>query len=71
MNRFQSILNQSLFGVCEYIGAKLGVASSKIRLYFIYFSFLTLGSPIIFYMLAAFWLNVKRHLRGKGKVILE
>ncbi len=50
------------FGVCTAIGEKLGVASSRIRLWFIYISFLTLGSPIIVYMILAFWMNMKNYI---------
>lgn len=50
------------FGVCSAIGDRIGVASSKIRLWFIYISFLTLGSPIIVYMVLAFWMNLKRYI---------
>jgi phage shock protein PspC (stress-responsive transcriptional regulator) len=50
------------FGVCAAIGERLGVASSRIRLWFIYISFLTLGSPIIVYMVLAFWMNMKRYI---------
>jgi hypothetical protein len=44
----------------------MNIASSKIRLWFIYISFLTLGSPIIVYMILAFWMNLKRYI-GLGK----
>ena len=50
------------FGVCTAIGEKIGVASSRIRLWFIYISFLTLGSPVIVYMILAFWMNLKRYI---------
>jgi phage shock protein PspC (stress-responsive transcriptional regulator) len=50
------------FGVCSAIGDKLGVATSRIRLWFIYISFLTLGSPIVIYMILAFWMNMKRYI---------
>ncbi len=38
---------------------KMGIATSVIRKYFIYISFLTLGSPVIFYLFFAFWINIK------------
>lgn len=50
------------FGVCAAIGERLGVATSRIRLWFIYISFLTLGSPLIVYMILAFWMNMKRYM---------
>jgi len=50
------------FGVCTAIGDRIGVATSRIRLWFIYISFLTMGSPIIIYMILAFWMNLKRYI---------
>jgi phage shock protein PspC (stress-responsive transcriptional regulator) len=52
-----------VFGVCTYIADKMGIARERVRLYFIYLSFLTMGSPIIIYLFVAFWLNVKRYIR--------
>jgi phage shock protein PspC (stress-responsive transcriptional regulator) len=50
------------FGVCSAIGDRMGVATSRIRLWFIYISFLTLGSPVIIYMILAFWINLKNYI---------
>ncbi len=53
-------------GVCSAMGERLGIATSRIRMWFIYISFLTLGSPVIIYMVLAFWMNIKRYiLAGK------
>lgn len=62
MLRFRSFIENNAFGVCSYIGEKLGIATSKIRLYFIYASFITFGSPLIIYFVVAFWMNVKRYI---------
>jgi phage shock protein PspC (stress-responsive transcriptional regulator) len=51
------------FGVCNYLSDKLGIHASRVRLYFIYLSFVTFGSPIFIYLFIAFWLNVKRYIR--------
>jgi len=53
------------FGVCSDLGERFGIASSRIRLYFIYTSFITMGSPIIIYLIFAFWLNVKKYVRQR------
>ncbi|HEY9176876.1 MAG TPA: PspC domain-containing protein [Flavipsychrobacter sp.] len=58
----KNFIEWKAFGVCAAIGDRLGVASSRIRLWFIYISFLTLGSPIIVYMVLAFWMNIKRYM---------
>lgn len=62
MKKLREILELNAFGVCTAIGEKLGIASSKIRTWFIYISFLTMGSPIIVYMIMAFWMNMKRYI---------
>lgn len=54
------------FGVCAYLGDKIGVAASRVRLYFIYLSFLTFGSPAIVYLIFAFWINLKRYIQQRN-----
>jgi phage shock protein PspC (stress-responsive transcriptional regulator) len=62
MNRLKEFIEWKAFGVCTAIGEKMGIATSRIRMWFIYISFLTLGSPIIVYMIMAFWMNMKRYI---------
>ena len=66
---FQSLVNgiiawfeKQAFGVCTWLGNKLGIKSTTIRLYFIYLSFFTFGSPIILYFVLAFLLENKKFL---------
>ncbi|MBK6903880.1 MAG: PspC family transcriptional regulator [Saprospirales bacterium] len=65
MAQIKDLLERSAFGVCSYLGAKIGVASSRVRLYFIYLSFATLGSPVIIYLFLAFWLNIRQYVRNR------
>jgi phage shock protein C len=51
------------FGVCTYIAEKLDISISKIRLFFIYSSFLAVGFPIIFYVTAALVLDVRHYIK--------
>jgi phage shock protein PspC (stress-responsive transcriptional regulator) len=62
LTEIKNFIEWKAFGVCTAIGERLGVATSRIRLWFIYISFLTLGSPIIVYMVLAFWMNMKRYI---------
>jgi len=62
MNKLREFLEMQAFGVCSAIGEKLGIATSRIRMWFIYISFLTMGSPVIIYMVLAFWMNIKRYI---------
>ena len=62
MNRFKDFVEWNAFGVCSAIGNRLGIATSKIRQYFMYASVLTMGSPIIIYMILAFFRNVRKYM---------
>lgn len=62
MKSIREIIELHAFGVCAAIGGKMGIASSRIRMWFIYISFLTLGSPLIIYMVLAFWINIKNYI---------
>jgi phage shock protein PspC (stress-responsive transcriptional regulator) len=69
-----NILNyfeQQAFGVCEWWGEKLNINSNSIRVYFIYLSFLTLGSPLVVYLVMAFVLENKTWFKPKKQSIWE
>jgi phage shock protein C len=51
------------FGVCTFIAEKFNISTSKIRLFFIYSSFLAVGFPIIFYVLAALVLDIRHYIK--------
>lgn len=40
IKRIQAWFETRAFGVCEWLGEKLGIDSTKIRIYFIYLTFL-------------------------------
>ncbi|MEQ8325257.1 MAG: PspC domain-containing protein [Vicingaceae bacterium] len=71
IEKMQAIVEKRVFGVCEYIGEKIGMKSSKIRLYFIYASFLTFGSPVIIYLILAFLLEQKDQFRARRSNIWD
>ena len=58
---------RSLFGVLAPLADALGIASSKVRLFFIYVTFLTFGSPIFIYLALAFLINIGRYIRIKKR----
>jgi len=64
IDRFKSLFEQKIFGVCTWLGEKLKMKTSQIRLFFIYASFLTLGSPIIVYLHLAFILRIKEFIKS-------
>ena len=67
MKQFKNFIEWQAFGVLSAIGDKMGIAASRIRLWFMYTSLLTLGSPIIIYMVLAFWMNMKRYIQARRR----
>ncbi len=68
---FKSLIEQTAYGVCTKIGEKIGLSTRRIRVFFIYASFLTLGSPVIVYMILAFWINMKNYVREKRTAVWD
>jgi phage shock protein PspC (stress-responsive transcriptional regulator) len=62
IQKFRDFLELHAFGVCSALGERLGIASAKIRMWFIYISFLTLGSPVVLYFVLAFVRSIKHYL---------
>lgn len=71
LRRFQLFVEENAFGVCTQLGEVTGVASGSIRLFFIYTSFLTMGSPVIIYLILAFWMNMHKHLRRRNSSVWD
>lgn len=71
MKKLQSFLEFQVFGVCTRLGEKLCIASSSVRMFFIYTSFLTMGSPIIVYLILAWWMNFRKHLRLQKNLLKD
>jgi phage shock protein PspC (stress-responsive transcriptional regulator) len=67
MKKIRELVELQAFGVCTAIGERLGIATSRIRIWFIYISFLTIGSPVIIYMILAFTLNIKQYIAAKRR----
>ncbi len=71
MNSLRSLLEVQFFGVCAYWGEKLQMPTSKIKLYFIYLSCITAGSPVIVYLTMAFVLNLRNYVKGKRNPVWD
>ncbi len=63
MNKVRYVIESQAFGVCTWLGERFRISASSIRLYFIYTSCLTMGSPVVLYLILAFWMNFGKHLR--------
>jgi phage shock protein PspC (stress-responsive transcriptional regulator) len=55
------------FGVSAWWARKLGISSSKVRLGFIYASFVALGSPLLLYLIMAWILEHKHYFKLQAR----
>lgn len=65
INNIRYWFESQAFGVCTWWGKKLGIKTTTIRMYFIYLSFFTFGSPVIMYFIMAFILEHKEYFKPK------
>jgi phage shock protein C len=65
MDSIATRFEDQAFGVCEWWGKKLGIGTTRIRMYFVYLSFFTFGSPVIMYFVMAFILEHKEYFKLK------
>jgi phage shock protein C len=63
MQQFLTFLERYSFGVCTYLGERFHISISKIRLFFIYSSFLAVGFPLIFYFCAGIVLDIRNYVK--------
>lgn len=70
MNEIKLFFEERAFGVCSKLGEKLNFPIDSIRLFFIYSSFITLGSPIIIYTSLAMMMKVRKYLRKMNNPVL-
>jgi len=68
VDKLQLFLEEYTFGVCTKLGEKFGIATSSIRLFFIYASFFTFGSPVIIYLALAFIMNLRKSFRKRSPI---
>lgn len=61
----KTCFERQAFGVCEWMGDWMYIKSSNIRLFFIYTSFVTIGSPVIIYLIMAFVRDLKKLIRQR------
>lgn len=64
-------VEQNVYGVCERLGEKLQMPAKEIRLFFIYASCLTVGSPVIVYLVLAFWMKMRQYVHAQRNPIWD
>ena len=67
----RNLVERSVFGVCQELGDRFGIEASKVRLYFIYTSFIAMGSPLIIYLVMAFWINLKKYFTRQDEIMWD
>ena len=65
--KIKTFIEQNAFGVCSWWGERLGIRIQRIRLFFIYLSFITFGSTLLVYLIMAFILENKEMLKFSYK----
>jgi len=70
MEKLKLFFQDRAFGVCSKLGEKLHFPIDSIRLFFIYTSFITLGSPVIIYVCLAMMMKIRKYLRKMNNPIL-
>jgi len=63
IERIRSYGEAQAYGVCSWFGDKLNVKTASVQRSFIYVSCLTLGSPIVVYLIMAFVLDHKERIK--------
>lgn len=71
IERIRASFEKRGFEVCSRLGDRMGIKASSIRLFFVYTSFLALGSPIIIYMAMAFVLKIKDHMSSRRTSVFD
>lgn len=71
INNFRHFLERHGFYVSSRFGDKLGMRANSVRLFFIYFSFATLGAGFAFYLIFAFLLKFKDMVYTKRTSVFD
>ena len=71
MHRLTDFIEAQSFGLCSALGQHWGISRRSIRLSFVYASFFTFGSPVVFYFAGVFWMNVRRAMREKRSTVWD
>jgi len=67
----RNILDKQTFGICSFTAEYLNMKASSVRLFFIYSSFLTLGSPLLAYFIMVFVLRLKELVNSKRTTVFD
>ena len=66
MNNFINFFEKQFFGVSAWWASKLGLKPSFVRVFFIYFSFVNFGTPLV-YLSMVFIYRVRNHFKYRKR----
>jgi phage shock protein C len=67
----RSYVEKNGFEVCARLGDRMGIKASQIRLFFVYASFMTMGSPLIVYFALAFVMHIKDYIHSRRTSVFD
>lgn len=67
----RDVIEMRIYGVCAYLGRKMSIPSKSVRMFFIYTSFIALGSPVIIYLILTFVLNLRYMIKTKRNPVWD
>lgn len=68
---FRNIIEMQVFGACSHLAEYLNMKASSVRIFFIYSSFLTFGSPLLVYLILMFVFRLKNLVNSKRSSIYD
>ncbi len=68
---FRNIIEMQAFGACSRLAEYLNMKASSVRIFFIYSSFLTFGSPLLVYLILMFVFRLKNLVNSKRSSIYD
>jgi phage shock protein PspC (stress-responsive transcriptional regulator) len=71
MEQIRGFFEKHGFEVCARLGDSMGIKASRIRLFFIYASFMTMGSPLILYFGLAFLMQIKDSVHSRRTSVFD
>ncbi len=70
-NKLRYFFEKNGFEVSSRLADKLGMRTSSVRLFFIYFSFATVGLWFVIYLVLAFWIKIKDLIYTKRSSVFD
>ena len=71
IEKIRSYFEKQGFDVLSRTGDRIGVKASRVRLFFIYASFMTLGSPLIIYFTLMFVIQIKDYIHSRRTSVFD